>query len=79
MEDYICKISANKIDTGFFCKVKYEDKLTPILITNYHVIDDNYIKNNKQIKIQKKYIKMNQYIYYIFLKEERLLFHMDVV
>ena len=51
MSKYICKISGNKIGTGFFCKIKYKDDLFPVLITNYHVIDDNYIKNKKELKI----------------------------
>ena len=51
MEDYICKISGNKIGTGFFCKIEHNNELIPVLMTNYHVIDDNYIKNNKQLNL----------------------------
>ncbi len=51
MKKCICKVIGDKIGTGFFCKILYENKLIPVLITNYHVINDNYIKNNKQIKI----------------------------
>ena len=43
MKDYICKVSGKIVGTGFFCKIKYEDKLIPVLMTNYHVLDDNYI------------------------------------
>ena len=49
MIKYICKISGNKIGTGFFCKIKYKNELIPVLMTNYHIIDDYYIKNEKQI------------------------------
>ena len=46
----ICKIDGNKAGTGFFCKIKRGEELIPVLITNYHVIDDNYMKQNKKLK-----------------------------
>ena len=46
----ICKIDGNKAGTGFFCKIKRGEELIPVLITNYHVIDDNYMKQNKYLK-----------------------------
>ena len=46
----ICKIDGNKAGTGFFCKIKRGEELIPVLITNYHVIDDNYMKKNKYLK-----------------------------
>ena len=51
MSKYICKISGKRIGTGFFCKIKYENDLIPVLISNYHVIDDNYLKDKKVLKI----------------------------
>ena len=51
MKKCICKVFGDKMGTGFFCKIFYENKLIPVMITNYHVINDNYINNNKQIKI----------------------------
>ena len=51
MKRCICKVIGVKIGTGFFCKILYQNKLTPVMITNYHVINNNYINNNKQIKI----------------------------
>ena len=58
-----CKIIASSIGTGFFCKITYEDNLIPVLITNYHVIDDNYIQKNDKLKIyindEYKIIKLN--------------------
>ena len=51
MSKCICKISGNTIGTGFFCKIKYKNNLTPVLITNYHVIDEKFIKNNNIFKI----------------------------
>ena len=50
MNKYICKISGNNIGTGFFCRIKYGIDLIEVLITNYHVIDDNYLNNNKELK-----------------------------
>ena len=48
--NYICKISGSKIGTGFFTKIKYKNKDIPVLITNYHIIDDEYLKNNNKLK-----------------------------
>ena len=47
-ENCICKIIGKNKGTGFFSKIEYEGNLVPVLITNYHVIDDDYMeKNNK--------------------------------
>ena len=51
MINYICKISGKFIGTGFFCKIEYEGNIIPVLITNYHIIDDEYINNNTHLKI----------------------------
>ena len=43
---YICKIEMdNGYGTGFLCKIPFGSKnnLLPVLITNNHVIDENYI------------------------------------
>ena len=39
--------------TGFFCKINYPDEfnLLTVLIINNHVLDENYLKINKTIKI----------------------------
>ena len=50
MNKYICKIIGNNIGTGFFCRIKYGIDLIEVLITNYHVIDDNFLDNNKELK-----------------------------
>ena len=72
MKDYICKISGKIIGTGFFCKIKYEDNLIPVLMTNFHVIDDNYIKDHKQINI---YINNNMKI--IEISSDSLIYSSD--
>ena len=50
MGNFICKINGNKIGTGFFCKIPYKGNLIPVLITNNHVIDDDYLKDKNYIK-----------------------------
>ena len=46
----ICKISRGRLmGTGFFSKIDYEGKTIPVLITNYHVIDDDFINKNKKL------------------------------
>ena len=38
--------------TGFFCKITYENNLSiNCLMTNYHIIDEKYYKENKEIKL----------------------------
>ena len=52
MKKSICKIlNGNKIGTGFFCKIQNKDKQIPVFITNYHIINDYFIKNQKVIKL----------------------------
>ena len=46
----ICKIVRGRLmGTGFFSKIDYEGKTIPVLITNYHVIDDDFINKNKKL------------------------------
>ena len=45
----ICKISRGIMGTGFFSKIDYEGETIPVLITNYHVIDDDFINKNKKL------------------------------
>ena len=58
IEKCICRIYSNgqgseKTGTGFFCYLKNEkDKQKiPVMITNNHVIDENFYNNKKEIKI----------------------------
>ena len=46
----ICKISGETIGTGFFTKIKVRETLIPVLITNYHIISDNFLKNKNELK-----------------------------
>ena len=50
MKYSICKIyKAN--GTGFFCFIPYNSSFLRVLMTNYHVIDEKFIKENKIIKL----------------------------
>ena len=48
-ENYICRINGNLPGSGFFCKIKFDGKLTPVLITNYHVVNDDFMKQKKKL------------------------------
>ena len=56
MENYICKIIIDKDTkgTGFLCKIPLhgDNKLTPVLITNNNVINDNILARKKDINIE---------------------------
>ena len=52
MKKNISKIyTFNGNGTGFFCKIQYENKSINTFITNYHVINADYIKENKKINL----------------------------
>ena len=53
MENCICKIFCQngKIGTGFFTKIRFQNNLLPVLITNNHVLNDKDIENNKTIEL----------------------------
>ena len=53
MQKSICKIyiKGGGYGTGFFCNIPNNNNNIPVLITNYHIINENYIKNNKKIII----------------------------
>ena len=52
MMNCICKIKLKgKSGTGFFLQIPYENNLIKALLTNYHIIDENYYYKNKEINI----------------------------
>ena len=53
MENCICKIYRDDISTGtgFFTKIRFQNILLPVLITNNHILNENDIENNKIIKL----------------------------
>ena len=38
----------NTIGNGFFCRIIYQRKIIIALITNYHIINENIIKENEE-------------------------------
>ena len=60
MENYICKIIiGDKIGTGFFCKIEFNNKKIPVLMTNLHVINNEFLERNEYLKV---YIKNDYHI-----------------
>ena len=57
-ENCICRINGKMKGTGFFCKVKVGGELTPVLITNYHVVNDDFMNQNQKLTF---YIKNTKY------------------
>ena len=51
--------------TGFFCRIHYKNIDIPVLITNNHVIDENYINSNEKITITLNDDKENRAIKFI--------------
>ena len=51
MKNCVCKIYYNNDSkgTGFFTQIPYKNELIKVLITNNHVLDENYLKNNEII------------------------------
>jgi hypothetical protein len=64
LEKNICKIYIDKsiFGTGFLCKIPYpnEFKKLPVLITNNHIINEEYFLKNKEIKISFDDDKINK-------------------
>ena len=51
MQNSVCRISGDNFGTGFFCKIDKKKGKLPVLITNYHIINDEFISSGKSIKI----------------------------
>ena len=60
LQKSICKIKGKISGIGFFCYINYENKNIPCFMTNYHVLDDKYIKDNNKIKIRINDNKINE-------------------
>ena len=52
LQKSICKIKGKLTGTGFFCYINYENKNISCLMTNYHILDDKYIKDENKIEIR---------------------------
>jgi len=64
MENCICKIyiKGGGKGTGFFCKIVYKNFNIPVMITNNHVIDELYLKDNNNIELTLNDDKINKTI-----------------
>ena len=51
MRNCICKVYSGRNGTGFFTHIPYNNGKMPVLITNYHVINENFIIQNQVIKL----------------------------
>ena len=71
MKRSICMIKGKSTGTGFFCRINYENKDIPCLITSNQVIDDEYIKENKKIEISLNDNEINEDI---ILREEDIIY-----
>jgi len=50
MMNCICKIKINATNgTGFFCKIPFGNSSMKVLMTNYHVLDEIYYNQNKEL------------------------------
>ena len=69
MNDSFYKIQGkdNKFGIGIFCKIKIKNKNILVLVTNYNLIDEIYIKQNNEIKII-----INNGLYLIKFGDKRL-------
>ena len=57
----------NKYGIGVFCKIIMNNKDILVLMTNYHLIDEDYIENNSGIRI-----KINNELIHIKFGDKRL-------
>ena len=48
---YKIKLNEEKYGIGFFCNIKFQNKVIPLLITNYRTINEEYYSNHKNIKV----------------------------
>jgi len=71
MKKSICKIDGKLMGTGFFCRIKYDNKDIPCLLTNFHILDKEYIKKNSKIGISMNDNKINEDI---IINEEDIIY-----
>ena len=57
-ENCICSINGNLNGTGFFCKIEFEGKMIPVLITTYDLVNDDFMNQNQKLTF---YIKNTKY------------------
>ena len=62
MKSSICKISGKLNGTGFFCNIELNGKEVHCLLTNFHILDPQFIKTNKKIKFSMNDKSINEEI-----------------
>ena len=68
----ICKIKINNTyGTGFFCKIPFQTKTINFLITNYHIINENYYENNNELNL---FLNDEQEVKIINLRQNRITY-----
>ena len=74
MENCVCKIykGIKEKGTGFFCKIPLPDKTSiKVLITNYHILNEEYLNSNKSIKYS---MNNDENFYEILLDDSRKIY-----
>ena len=71
MKKSVCKIFGQNIGNGFFYRLEIKNNKIPVLITNFHVIDDEFVESNQKIKI---FIKNDSKYKIICLNKEKRLY-----
>ena len=75
MKNRICKIYAKgNTGTGFFCKINYNSKLLPFLITNNHILNEEDIVCDKKIKISSMNDGQKNNYHHIIINKERIVY-----
>jgi len=63
LKNCVCKIILSDTKaTGFFCNIKLNNKLSPMLIINHHVIDEKKLKEIDSINLTLKNDKTSKQI-----------------
>ncbi len=73
MKKCICKIikKDGSIGTGFFCNIKNDNTIIKVMITNNHIINEEYINDNNEIRIS---LNNDKEFKEIILNNERIIY-----
>ena len=73
MEKCICKIIKKDGSKGtwFFCNIKNDNIIIKVMITNNHIINEEYINNNNEIRIS---LNNDKEFKEIIINDERIIY-----
>ena len=73
MEKCICKIikKDGSKGTGFFCNIKNDNIIIKVMITNNHIINEEYINRNNEIRIS---LNNDKEFKEIIINDERIIY-----